>query len=125
MDCNGLTDAQNAKELISNMISSGVTNFIYTDIEKDGTFQGVSIETIESITKEYHLNLIVAGGISSIDDIKNLSEIKAPEFFVFNLDQSHLKGSHWCLLIFDHNAKCEIFDSLISLLLIFLVWSLS
>ena len=57
------------------MLSSGVTNFIYTDIEKDGTFQGVSIETIESITKEYHLNLIVAGGISSIDDIKNLEKL--------------------------------------------------
>jgi len=63
------------KELISNMLSSGVTNFIYTDIEKDGTFQGVSIETIESIKKEYHLNLIVAGGISSIDDIQKLEKL--------------------------------------------------
>lgn len=85
---------------------------------------GMKGKEIEHFMRTYHKEVPFRSTIS-IDDIKNLSEIKAPEFFVFNLDQSHLKGSHWCLLIFDHNAKCEIFDSLISLLLIFLVWSLS
>ena len=60
---------------ISNMIEEGVTNFIYTDIDKDGTFGGVSTKYISKIMQEFQINLTVAGGVSSDSDINSLNEL--------------------------------------------------
>ena len=48
-------------------------------------------EQIEYFMKTYHKEVPFRQTIS-IDDIKKLTKIKAPEFFVFNLDQSHKKA---------------------------------
>ena len=63
------------EEFISNMIKEGVTNFIYTDIDKDGTFEGVSTKFISKIMQEFQINLTVAGGVSSDSDINSLNEL--------------------------------------------------
>ncbi len=63
------------EQFISNMIEEGVTNFIYTDIDKDGTFGGVSTNYISKIMQEFQINLTVAGGVSSDSDINSLNEL--------------------------------------------------
>lgn len=63
------------EQFISNMIDVGVTNFIYTDIDKDGTFGGVSTKYISKIMQEFQINLTVAGGVSSDSDINSLKEL--------------------------------------------------
>ena len=63
------------EQFISNMIEEGVTNFIYTDIDKDGTFGGVSTKYISKIMQEFQINLTVAGCVSSDSDINSLNEI--------------------------------------------------
>ena len=45
---------------------------IYTDIERDGTNEGVNFDNIEKIVNNSHIPIIAAGGISSIEDLRTL-----------------------------------------------------
>lgn len=54
----------------------GVKNFIYTDVLKDGTLTQPNYAEIEELLKVLKAPLIVAGGVSSINDIKELKAMK-------------------------------------------------
>ena len=56
--------------------SSGVREVIITDISRDGTLEGVNIDVIVKFLQETNLEIYVAGGVSSINDIKKLKEIE-------------------------------------------------
>ncbi|MEO6719881.1 MAG: 1-(5-phosphoribosyl)-5-[(5-phosphoribosylamino)methylideneamino]imidazole-4-carboxamide isomerase [Ferruginibacter sp.] len=61
---------------IGQMLSVGVTNIFCTDISKDGAMQGPSIELYKQIMGEHpEVNLIASGGVSNIDDVRQLKEI--------------------------------------------------
>ena len=64
-----------AEDLIKILMKKGVKNFIYTDIEKDGTFQGISINDIKKIRNKFNINLTIAGGISSESDLQSLDKL--------------------------------------------------
>ena len=53
----------------------GVETIVYTDIAKDGMMQGPNFEAYAKLTKETNLQIIASGGVSSLKDIKRLSEI--------------------------------------------------
>ena len=61
----------------SELGENGVSNIIYTDIERDGRPTGPNIDMCERILSKTEINLNVAGGISSIDDVLRLKEIGA------------------------------------------------
>ena len=63
------------EDLIHNMLKMGVKKFIYTDIDRDGTFKGVSIKNIKNILKRFNIQLTVAGGISSEFDLESLDKL--------------------------------------------------
>jgi phosphoribosylformimino-5-aminoimidazole carboxamide ribotide isomerase len=64
-----------AVDFIKKLMDLNVTEIIYTDIKTDGMLKGPNIRAIEEIlTKCPGISLIASGGVSSIDDIKNLSE---------------------------------------------------
>jgi phosphoribosylformimino-5-aminoimidazole carboxamide ribotide isomerase len=50
-------------------------SIIVTDIQKDGTLEGANIELFTEICKKSPFPIIVAGGVSSLDDIKKLSSV--------------------------------------------------
>ena len=52
----------------------GVTRIIYTDINRDGTKQGVNFNQLKKIINKINIPLVVSGGIGSIKDIKILSK---------------------------------------------------
>ncbi len=54
----------------------GVKTIIYTDITRDGTLTEPNYKDIKLIRKTTKMNLIAAGGISSIDQIKKLKIMK-------------------------------------------------
>jgi len=64
--------------------SIGVDTIIYTDIATDGMLKGPNFKAIEELAKaltplspnEPNINLIASGGISSIEDIKKIVNIK-------------------------------------------------
>lgn len=60
-------------------IEKGVKNVLCTEISKDGTLQGPATELYQSVMNTYpQLHLIASGGISSINDIKELNNKGIP-----------------------------------------------
>lgn len=54
----------------------GFRQVIFTDTSKDGTLEGPNIAQIRALLKETKLKVIASGGISNLDDIKQLKEIE-------------------------------------------------
>jgi phosphoribosylformimino-5-aminoimidazole carboxamide ribotide isomerase len=50
----------------------GIKEIIYTDISRDGTLTGPDLEGLEKIIKNTKLQVIMSGGISSVDDLISL-----------------------------------------------------
>jgi len=65
-----------AKELALKMQDYGAAGIIYTDISKDGMMTGPNIEATREMVEALNIPVIASGGISSINDIKNLMTIK-------------------------------------------------
>jgi phosphoribosylformimino-5-aminoimidazole carboxamide ribotide isomerase len=64
---------------IKNYNSKGITKVISTDISRDGMLTGPSFELYKSILDEMpKLYLIASGGVSSVQDIRDLEENKIP-----------------------------------------------
>lgn len=63
-------------EVAESLVAIGVDNFIYTDIERDGTLNGPNIENTLELAKKAGKNIIVAGGVSSEADVFELSKYK-------------------------------------------------
>lgn len=55
----------------------GVRRIIYTDISKDGMLQGPNLETTRQIAIESGLKVIASGGISSLDDIRQMKTLES------------------------------------------------
>jgi len=65
-----------AYELARNMEKIGVWGIVYTDISRDGMLTGPNIEAMKEMVRSVKIPVIASGGVSGIEDIKNLLEIK-------------------------------------------------
>ncbi|MCK9572868.1 MAG: 1-(5-phosphoribosyl)-5-[(5-phosphoribosylamino)methylideneamino]imidazole-4-carboxamide isomerase [Candidatus Omnitrophica bacterium] len=59
---------------IENIISKGIKWIIYTDISRDGTLSGVNLAALSEFSRFKSINFIASGGVSSLEDLKNLKE---------------------------------------------------
>ena len=66
-----------AEDLASRVGDYGITAIEYTDISRDGMLAGVNVERVSSIAKRSGLFVIASGGISSLDDIRELKKYEA------------------------------------------------
>ncbi len=57
------------------MQSLGVDTLICTDISKDGAMGGTNRALYEDLMKKYDMKITASGGVSSLDDIKALTEM--------------------------------------------------
>ena len=64
-----------ATDLLRLMMDAGVSTFLCTDISRDGTLTGPNYELMRSLVAIAGDGVIAAGGIASIDHIRNLSYI--------------------------------------------------
>lgn len=64
-----------ADDLFLKLENLGVNAVICTDISKDGAMNGTNLSLYESIKEKYGFKLIASGGVSSIEDVKNLNAI--------------------------------------------------
>jgi phosphoribosylformimino-5-aminoimidazole carboxamide ribotide isomerase len=65
-----------AFEFIKKLENIGVKRIIYTDIKRDGTLSGCNIEGVKNIVENVSIPVIASGGISSLQEIKELKKIK-------------------------------------------------
>jgi len=69
--------------VIDRMVERGFTKFVLTDVSRDGTLEGVVRERIEEIFSKIssdvsRLQIIIAGGIGSEDDVEELAACEVP-----------------------------------------------
>lgn len=61
-----------AKELAARIGDMGISTIIFTDIARDGMLNGIDAEQVADIAKHSGINVIASGGVTSLDDIRNL-----------------------------------------------------
>ena len=59
---------------LEKMQSLGVKTVICTDVSKDGAMKGANHALYKELTEKYGLQIIASGGVSSIEDVKTLTE---------------------------------------------------
>ncbi len=62
-----------AFEFCKKMQSIGVATLICTDISKDGAMQGTNRELYKTLSKQFSLQIVASGGVSTLDDVKALA----------------------------------------------------
>jgi len=65
-----------AKELAKRVETVGVAGIIYTDIARDGMLTGPNIPAMQEMVDTVKIPVIASGGIATIEDVKNLLQIK-------------------------------------------------
>lgn len=62
-----------AVSMCLSMKAFGVRHIVYTDISKDGMLCGPNTEMTRRLTEETGLDVIASGGVSSMEDLRNLA----------------------------------------------------
>ncbi|RJX26051.1 MAG: 1-(5-phosphoribosyl)-5-[(5-phosphoribosylamino)methylideneamino]imidazole-4-carboxamide isomerase [Dethiobacter sp.] len=65
-----------AVDLALEMQQFGVKEIIYTDISRDGTLEGPNMEALSTMARALKIPLIASGGVSSLQDLHALKELK-------------------------------------------------
>ncbi len=62
---------------IKEFLEMGFTEFLMTNVSRDGTLEGPDLEFLEQACQLDNANVIASGGISNVDDIKDVKEKNA------------------------------------------------
>jgi len=75
----GWQDATGIKliDSIKEFLQMGFTEFLLTNVNRDGTMQGPDLEFLEQACSLEKTNVIASGGISNVDDVKCVKEKNA------------------------------------------------
>lgn len=65
---------RDALDLARDMNRAGVSRFIYTDINRDGTHEGPNVDAIRELVKAVRARVTSAGGIGSIADVEAIAQ---------------------------------------------------
>ena len=64
-----------ATELVKEVADFGIATVNYTDISKDGMLEGPNIDSLKELLKLCRLNIVAAGGVTTIEDVKKLKAL--------------------------------------------------
>jgi len=67
-----------ARDLAKDLAKAGVSTIIFTDITRDGTMRGINIEAVKDFAGSCDVEVIISGGISSLDDLKKITRLNNP-----------------------------------------------
>jgi phosphoribosylformimino-5-aminoimidazole carboxamide ribotide isomerase/phosphoribosylanthranilate isomerase len=62
-------------EVLDRLEAAGCARYVVTDVTKDGMLLGPNIEMLKQVLARTNKPVIASGGISSLDDLKNLREL--------------------------------------------------
>jgi len=68
-------DGGNLFEVLERLEAAGCARYVVTDVTKDGMLLGPNIEMLKQVLARTNKPVIASGGISSLDDLKNLREL--------------------------------------------------
>ncbi|KAG2474771.1 MAG: 1-(5-phosphoribosyl)-5-[(5-phosphoribosylamino)methylideneamino] imidazole-4-carboxamide isomerase [Nitrosopumilales archaeon] len=60
---------------VKEFLQMGFSEFLLTSVNRDGTMQGPDLESLRTVCSLENANVIASGGISSLDDIKNVKDV--------------------------------------------------
>lgn len=63
-------------DVLPRLTEQGASFLVYTDISRDGMQAGVNLEALERLCERTALPVIAAGGVTNMEDIKNLLPLK-------------------------------------------------
>jgi phosphoribosylformimino-5-aminoimidazole carboxamide ribotide isomerase len=63
---------------VGELVGRGVKHFIYTDVERDGTLEGPNLDAVGEFADAIDGELLCAGGIGSLEDLRALVELRHP-----------------------------------------------
>jgi phosphoribosylformimino-5-aminoimidazole carboxamide ribotide isomerase len=72
-------------DAINEFVKMGFTEFLLTNVSKDGTMEGPDLEYLEKACNIQNANVIASGGISNIDDV---SEVQTKNAFAVILGKA-------------------------------------
>ena len=61
-------------DAINEFVKRGFNEFLMTNVAKDGTLEGPDIDNLIQVCKINGTNIISSGGVSSLDDLKNIKK---------------------------------------------------
>lgn len=64
-------------EVVPEMEEAGAAFLIYTDIARDGMQTGVNVQALDKLCESTSLPVVAAGGVTDLEDIKNLYPLTA------------------------------------------------
>jgi len=62
-------------DAVNEFVKMGFTEFLSTNVNRDGTLQGPDLEWMKQINNIKTANVIASGGISNIEDVVKVKEI--------------------------------------------------
>ena len=65
----------NIFDATNEFVKYGFTEFLTTNVSKDGTLEGPDLESLRKICSLQNCNVIASGGISKMSDIVDVNEI--------------------------------------------------
>jgi phosphoribosylformimino-5-aminoimidazole carboxamide ribotide isomerase len=66
------------EDVIRRLQDRGVTRFVYTNVERDGTLAGPDLEEVSGVAAAVEGHFIYSGGVASLEDLRALSSLDAP-----------------------------------------------
>jgi phosphoribosylformimino-5-aminoimidazole carboxamide ribotide isomerase len=69
------------EDFMERIYNQGIRHVIFTDITLDGTLKGPNLESYRWILENFDFRLIASGGVSSLEDFKNLHLINDGAMF--------------------------------------------
>jgi len=81
------------KDALANLKNAGVSVILNTNIDRDGTMEGINIDAAKDFIESSPLPVIASGGIATTDDLEKLSTIESLGLYGAILGKSIYTGS--------------------------------
>ncbi len=65
-----------AAEIARRFEGAGVAAIVFTDIERDGTLQGLNVQATAALARRINVPVIASGGVGSLDDLRALKLVE-------------------------------------------------
>ncbi len=80
-------------EVLKDLKNAGVSVILHTNVDRDGTMEGVNLESVKNFIRLSPIPVIASGGIATMDDLDKLSTIETLSLYGVILGKSIYTGS--------------------------------